>query len=569
MIKDKDYARAMDGMGFCVASLFSQEQIAAIREVYAEFVVRDAVKGLIASHSKMGAEKNLRLRDCLKEIIMPSLELHFSDFDFFIGGFMVKEGGNKSELPLHQDWCIVDESLYRSYQIWVPLELSHPANGGMFVLPGSQTFFSNYRSGSYGIPVIPCDDVLRPYTVDMNIAPGQALVFHNSLFHASYPNHTDQHRVSAIISIYTKGAPITYYHKSSTSTEAYTIDSDIFLSHLNTLENGGTPPIYHGVRSLPLMGLDNKTISSTDLTSAYENWLHGRVDEFEPRQREIIRDESLRQELNSKGYAVLDFLDDTVVQQLANVYNQRFPDINTDIGRFTAMEHVEPASKREIHDLIIELLKKPLDRLFENYQTPIASFLTKYACSRGDLDWHNDASLMLNTNLEPHYGIWCPLLDVNENNGAFCLIEGSHKFSHQIYVNGVNWPFIPLAADLNNATKVVDLKAGQIVLFDLRLIHNATPNNTAEHRVVVCVRLTHQRTQYYSFHCTDIDSGTVAVYEERGDFYLRDDWSRENQAADRSRKAGQMQNIYAHLDMERISRKIKQLAPLHPATQDQ
>ncbi|MBS1618761.1 MAG: phytanoyl-CoA dioxygenase family protein, partial [Bacteroidetes bacterium] len=179
MINDKDYAQALDTMGFCVAPLFSQDQINAIRGVYEEFVVKDSVKGLIASHSKIGAEKNLRLRDALKAIVMPALEQHFSGFDFFIGGFMVKEGGNMSELPLHQDWCIVDETQYKSYQIWVPLELSHPANGGMFVLPGSQNFYQNYRSGSYGIPGVVTDDALRQYVVDMIIPPGQAIVFHN------------------------------------------------------------------------------------------------------------------------------------------------------------------------------------------------------------------------------------------------------------------------------------------------------------------------------------------------------------------------------------------------------
>ena len=146
LIKDKDCETALDEMGFCVAPIFTPDQIGRIKALYEQFSIDNNVSGLIASHSKIGAERNLRLSQSLKEIVMPALENCFSDFDFFIGGFMVKEARNASELHLHQDWNIVDETQYTSYQVWIPVDLSYPGNGGMFVLPGSHRFFQNYRS---------------------------------------------------------------------------------------------------------------------------------------------------------------------------------------------------------------------------------------------------------------------------------------------------------------------------------------------------------------------------------------------------------------------------------------
>lgn len=558
IINDEDYKKALVEMGFCVAPLFTLDQIAGIRAIYDQFSVDNAVSGLIASHSKLGGDRNLRLSNGIKDIVMPALEKSFSDFDFFIGGFMVKEAGNLSELTLHQDWNILDESQYTSYQIWIPLDLSYPDNGGMFVLPGSHRFYNNFRSGSYGIPSIATDDSLRPYVVDMIIPPGQALVFHNSLFHASYPNNSDHNRISAIISIYKKGTPLTYCHKNveNNCTDIYGITPEIFLTSLNVLENGGIPerPLSKAIALID--EVNNKLITSSDLLNKYKATFV-REDEFEPLQRHILKDKEVERKMKKDGYVVLDFIQEGTVNELKAEYDRRFNSAGTGIGRFTPMEHSSSESKRAVHNFILDAVRPKLDEHFENYQTPIASYFVKYAHSAGDLGWHNDASLMINTNLEPHYGIWCPLLDVDEKNGAFCLIEGSHKFSHVIYLAEINWPFTEYTEQFDAIKKVMTLKAGQIVLFDLRLIHNATANDSDKDRLAFALRLTHNKTQYYSFSRQNDSEGAICLFEERPDYYLRDDWSGANQAADKSKKVGEMQNIYSQINFASVEKKLK------------
>ncbi|MBS1593816.1 MAG: phytanoyl-CoA dioxygenase family protein [Bacteroidetes bacterium] len=559
LIRDPEYMTALDDMGFCVAPLFSQAQIDQIKELYHEFSIQNNVSGLIASHSKIGGDKNLRLSGALRDIVMPALSEWFSDFDFFIGGFMVKEGNNPKELTLHQDWNIVDEKLYTSYQIWVPVDLSYPDNAGMFVVPGSHRFFDNYRSGSYSIPDVVADKHIRPYTVDMIIPPGHALVFHNSLFHASYPNHSAQNRVSAIISIYKKNAPLSYFQKNAAEgkTDVYRITPEIFLTTLNKLENGGIPDSYLSHSEAPLQLLENRAISSQDLAARYLSHIGGDAAGFEPLQRHILRDADTEQSMKKDGYVVLDFLSAETVEELKAEYDRLFKAPGTNIGRFTPMEHATADSKRYIHNFIIDKVRSRLDHYFQNYQTPIASFFTKYAHSTGDLSWHNDASLIINTHLEPHYGIWCPLIDVDESNGAFCLVEGSHKFCHSVYVDGIQWPFSQYISDFDRIGRVLHLRAGQMVLFDLRLIHNAVPNQSDQDRLVFAIRLTHTATRYYSFLCEDPARDAISMYEEKPDYYLRDDWSGANQAGSRNIKMGEMQHIYTQIDRAAIALRLK------------
>ena len=553
LIKDADYARSLETQGFCVAPLFTVEQIRSMKDLYHQFSIDNKVSGLIASHSKTTAEQSKSVCNQISEILMPALEKSFENFDIFIAGFMVKEANTPNELPLHQDWNILDENLYTSYQVWVPLDLSHPENGGMIVLPGSHHFFNNYRSGSYGIPVVNIDDSLKPLVVDMIIPPGSALIFHNSLFHASYPNHSDANRISAIVSVYQKNAQLRYYDKNVVEdrTDIYGITSDIFLESLNKLENKGIPdhPVYKTTTAL--CKVENDKITSAELVSGFKKYFGEDYKGFEPLQLHILRDETLEEKLRRDGYTVMDLLDDKTVAELKQEYVDQFSAPHTAIGRFTPMEHSTPAAKRGIHNFILDRIKPELDKIFKDYQTPIASYFTKYAHSTGDLSWHTDASLLLNTHLEPHYGIWCPLVDVCAKNGVFILIEGSHKFSHTVFLNGLEWPYLSHADQFEKKKKVLDLKAGQIVLFDLRLIHHATANETDEDRICFCVRFTHEKSKFYSFLIEEDDKSVVSVYEEGKDFYLADEWSGANQVGLRN-KIGKMNNIYSVIDHTRI-----------------
>lgn len=550
LIKDQDFASALDKLGFCVLPMFNDEQLSNIRKVYDNFLIQNQVNGLIASHSRTIPEESLQISEAIKSILLPSLENWFENYNFFLGGFMVKEANTNSEFPLHQDWNILEETKYKSYQIWIPLELSSPYNGGIYVFPGSHMFFNNNRSGSYGMPRVEREEALEPYLVDMVIPRGSALVYHNSLFHASFPNLTSKNRISVIINVYEKDAPLSYFHKNALQncTEQYSIDSKLFLSNLGYLEKGEIPEDFTEFKIKPVDGINNSELRPQDLINGFNRMFPDGIESFEPRQLKIVKDEKIAAALDRDGFIVLDFIDPSIVEELKEEYESLFQSSKTRIGRFTPMEHSSPDSKRHIHKFIIEKIKKSLDKYFFDFQTPIASYFVKYANATGDLSWHQDASILLNTHLEPHLGIWCPLLDVNEENGTFCLIEKSHKYSHSVFLDGLNWPFSDFIPLFEKRKKVIPLKAGQMVLFDLRLIHHALPNKTNLDRVVFCVRLTHLKSKYYSFKCLDYDTNSIEVFEENQNYYLRDDWSSENQASNQTKKVGIMNQIYYSLN---------------------
>lgn len=550
MINDSDYKQALDEIGFCILPLFSPAQIEQIKAVYQTYFTGNKVAGLIASHSKTGPELSLHVSASLKDIVMPSLEKQFSDFIFFLGGFMVKQANTSSEFPLHQDWNIVDETKFTSYQIWIPLELSSPDNGGIFVLPGSHRFFENNRSGSYGMPRIDTDETMRKLSVDMIIPPGSALVYHNSLFHASYPNHTNADRISAIINIYQKDAVLEYAHKNVTQnrTEKYSIDTTSFLTHLNTFEKGNVPTELTEFNADKIDTLDNAKVKSADMAVAYQKMF---TEDFAPLQLHILKDVELEKKMNNDGFAVIDFVDEETVEELKAAYLKDFNDKQTNTGRFTTLEHATPDIRRHFHETIIQKCQKPLQMYFRNYNIPIASYFVKYSNSKGDLDWHQDSSLLLNAHLEPHYAVWCPLVAVDANNGALCVIKGSHRFNSTIILHDLPWPYAELSSLFERKKEILCLKPGQAVLFDIRLVHHATPNFTNEDRLCFTFRITHEKSKYYNMVCDTEEKNTVSVYQVAHDYYLTDKWNTGVKPL-LGNKAGELRNVHAKINLKNV-----------------
>ena len=71
LIKDADYAKSLETLGFCVVPLLTAEQTEQMRSLYHRFSIDNKVSGLIASHSKSPAEQSKRASNEIAEIVKP------------------------------------------------------------------------------------------------------------------------------------------------------------------------------------------------------------------------------------------------------------------------------------------------------------------------------------------------------------------------------------------------------------------------------------------------------------------------------------------------------------------
>lgn len=520
------YLESLDKLGFCTFKLFEDADIAALRELYNHHFASKEMVNLYASHNSNPIAKSLSINNSIKEIVSPKLQHVFPDYRYFIGHFIVKGGNTEREFSLHQDWNIVDESKERSYQIWIPLQLSYSTNGGIFVVPGSHLFFNNFRSGSYGIPVVPFDEKVEPLVTDITIPAGNVLAYHNGLFHASHPNRTSEDRIAVIANFVEKKAATYYFHKNSQtkSTELYGISGETLIQFLPDLEKGVVDTSLELKSTMPQCLVNNDAITSKDIEREYR-LMFGDIPSPQLKQLHILKDAKLEEQINKEGYAIVDFLSGDEIENFKSEYFKRFGFIDRNPGRFTTLQEVSVVEKQQVHQFIVQNVQNPLSRWLKDYIIPVSLFYTKKAFTSGDIDLHADTSLLLNHQLEPHYAFWVPLIDVDETNGTLTVIPKSHRIQRAFFSYSLGGYHKEHLDWLRQFETPLKLKAGQAVIFDNNLLHNSTSNLSSFDRLCFTFRVTHNASQYYSFFSENtLGNEDVEVSEENQDYYMNDSW---------------------------------------------
>jgi hypothetical protein len=126
--------------------------------------------------------------------MQPFIQQYFPEYKPLVANIILKEPGDK-EVPLHQDWSFVDENLYSSYAIWLPLEETTRENGGLYVLEGSHHWFNNYRSTRVNTQAISVFPHVKQHLKFMEIKKGQGVIFNHKLLHYTPPNLTSKNRM--------------------------------------------------------------------------------------------------------------------------------------------------------------------------------------------------------------------------------------------------------------------------------------------------------------------------------------------------------------------------------------
>lgn len=110
----------------------------------------------------------------------------------------------------------------------------------------------------------------------------------------------------------------------------------------------------------------------------------------------------------------------------------------------------------------------------------------------GAVPWHQDKSYWPDANSNPVITVWIPLVDSTPENGCLHIIPGTHTKRVIQHVKETNsgTGFLAVEDEKVRGKKVQQLtmKAGSAVLFNDRLLHMSTPNNSDHVRWSVDLR---------------------------------------------------------------------------------
>lgn len=230
ILKDPRLNRQLFEEGYTVLPFLNSEEIEILRAEFYRFHQPKEVTGLYVSAAHKNRETIDKISDCIKRVFKRGIDLHVENGLTLGGTFISKPGNQKEALEPHQDWSIVDESRFRSFTIWVPLEDVDDLNGAMYVLPGSHETMRGYRHLT--IPSIfgPIYEHVWRHMKPIYLKAGEAIIFDHALGHASKPNTSDSIRIAATHSLLSPEPEMRFYWNNNGTVEEFYGESEFYYS---------------------------------------------------------------------------------------------------------------------------------------------------------------------------------------------------------------------------------------------------------------------------------------------------------------------------------------------------
>lgn len=273
-----------------------------------------------------------------------------------------------------------------------------------------------------------------------------------------------------------------------------------------------------------------------------------------------------QKELKDYGYVVLDnFLSEAELQDLRK-FDRAHP-LPEDIAALcnsTNISSTDIAYRQQVDNRLKAIVNPKIAALLPNHRAAFCTWYRKSPnSSTNATPLHQDPSLTT----EPDtlaYGIWCPLVDVDPDNGCLHVVKGSHTLNSQPrpFHPFSPFPYDDALADLLQARYLtpIPLKAGQAILYNKRLFHSATANPTSTERVAfTCLIAPGDQPTHFGYRSSP-DSNTLELFAVQDDFYNRYIFG-DRPNGDGVRLIGTVNYGYDPLTPELIAEKLD---PLHP-----
>ena len=157
-------------------------------------------------------EYKKRTLETLINLYTPFCEKYFKDHRIFGGSYISKPPHGKGESNPHIDFGIVDESVYRSFSLWLPLVPMREDNGALRVLKGSHRLDKHvFRGPNIPDQTIDIRDWLWEHMDQLFVDPGDAVIYDHKAIHGSKDNFSDVDRIAATAAITNANAEMVLY----------------------------------------------------------------------------------------------------------------------------------------------------------------------------------------------------------------------------------------------------------------------------------------------------------------------------------------------------------------------
>jgi len=228
--------------GWCVVKkVVKDEEVDSFMNTFTEISKLDGFeldKYLLNSGRLFNPEIRKKTQDVINQnaqTILPRM-FDMSKTDPHTGGaYQVKPPHENSDLLIHQDSTVIDETKDYCLFVWIPFCDVTMDNGVISFVNGSHLWGNTQRS--LGVPWQFRNHIktLYKYTTPVTINKGDVLVFDPACIHASAPNMSKEIRHAITITVLRKNYQLVYYFRNKEIddklVEKYYVDENFYYGY--------------------------------------------------------------------------------------------------------------------------------------------------------------------------------------------------------------------------------------------------------------------------------------------------------------------------------------------------
>ncbi len=246
IFKDAEIQRKFDEDGFVKIPLLSEQEVDTLAKMREEYFPE---KGSVFFSSSYLDDYDLKMEisNKISEAISAGLEKQCVNYRLIGAAYLIKGIGKHSEMPMHQDWTIVDEQEFYAVNVWIPLTDTNEENGTLELMKGSHKWNEALRAPTLPMAFAGLEDKIKPKLTVVPAKKGEVIILNQATIHYSKPNTTDEIRPAITSGMISQKAPLKfhYWDKERNQIEEFEQEDDFLLRFENFMD---------AIYKRPLMG---------------------------------------------------------------------------------------------------------------------------------------------------------------------------------------------------------------------------------------------------------------------------------------------------------------------------
>ena len=232
--------------------------------------------------------------------------------------------------------------------------------------------------------------------------------------------------------------------------------------------------------------------------------------------RIVFKDQKLQDHFQREGYCIVNLLNPEEVTALHNIYQQNR--VEEQSGIELTVWSSDVALKKRVSNEAGNVIFSKASLLLCDYKHLYTGYVAKIPGKPNASNLHRDPTLVDESKYQS-VGIWCPLIDVGETNGAVRVIPRSNRmFKGYRGFTCFAYDYDTVSNEvMRDYGRVVPLKAGQALVYDSALLHFSPEVNSLPCRIACnCIAVPHESTTIH-YHLNRAEN-ILELHEITADF---------------------------------------------------